>query len=145
MMAFFYRNANATLDAVANSEGNEVIEEITGMSFSLESYLHLHKTHITPFCFLTHRLKSKNPGNRFEQKIRELIGRHLLVPLTDFLYTGVLSSSFHHCILLSAFYLFNNNYSLPYLLLNTCCSIFSKEECTCTPLLFQVLSCLDSH
>ncbi len=38
MMAFFYRNANATLDAVATNEGNEVIEEITGMSSSLESY-----------------------------------------------------------------------------------------------------------
>jgi hypothetical protein len=38
MMAFFYRNANATLDAIATNEGNEVIEEITGMSSSLESY-----------------------------------------------------------------------------------------------------------
>jgi hypothetical protein len=38
MTAFFYRNANATLDAVATNEGNEVIEEITGMSSSLESF-----------------------------------------------------------------------------------------------------------
>jgi hypothetical protein len=51
MMAFFYRNANATLDAVATDEGNEVIEEITGMSSSLESYsIYLQKPHTLSFC-----------------------------------------------------------------------------------------------
>jgi hypothetical protein len=62
MTAFFYRNANATSDAVATNEGNEVIEEITGMSVSLESYLHLHKTHITPFLFSNTSAKQQKSG-----------------------------------------------------------------------------------
>ncbi len=96
MTAFSYRIANATLDAVATNEGNEVIEEITGMSSSLESYLQYICRSLIP-CPLVpkYRQNSKNPRNRFEQKIRELISRNFPVPLTDFLFTGVLSSAFH--------------------------------------------------
>jgi hypothetical protein len=63
MMAFFYRNANATLDAVATNEGNEVIEEITGMSSSLESYsIYICRSLIPCPLVPKYRLNSKKSG-----------------------------------------------------------------------------------
>jgi hypothetical protein len=68
MTAFFYRNANATLDAVATNEGNEVIEEITGMSSSLESFsIYIYRSLITCPLVPKYRQNSKNPGNTVDE------------------------------------------------------------------------------
>jgi hypothetical protein len=124
MMAFFYRNANATLDAVATNEGNEVIEEITGMYSSLESYsIYICRIFIPCPLVPKYRLISKNPGNGLEQKIRELISRHLLVYLSQIFFTQESCHKFfppyfytYHCIPLPALYLLYKSLFLPYLL-----------------------------
>jgi hypothetical protein len=124
MMAFFYRNANATLDAVATNEGNEVIEEITGMSSSLESYsIYCTSAEVSYLVLLCQNIaKQQNPGNRFEQKIRELISAT---------YLSQIFCTQESCLLLFTFasfyqpymYVLYNSYSLPYFLLNTCGSM----------------------